>query len=884
MIEDESTATAATEPTEVARAADDLLGDALIGDRYRIERRLGAGGMGVVYEAHDLELERQVAVKVVRARADSTEGRARLAREARAMARLRHPNVVTLYDIITIGDRLFVVMELVERGTLAEWLKAARRTWREVVDVFLQAARGLAAAHAAGFVHRDFKPENVLIGKDGGARVSDFGVARLIGEPEPDADPASPENAATGTLVGTAGYIAPEILRRQAVDARADQFSFCVALYAALYGRRPFGAAVRDVGETLGSPHPPLRGMTPGWLGRIILRGLASEPRDRWPSVTALIAAIGHGLRRRGRLLVLLSAALAVAGTAVAAAAMRRAPSVRPDWSPVVLGHDSPESGDVSISRDGATLVYSKADSIVIEPREGSERRRVSLPAGIGEVIWVHLSLTGEHAFVLVEDKGRGHSIWSVGVPDGKAERVVPSGLSPSLRVGDAKFDVGPGDRLLVILDEADRPLSRVVEMSRSGTARSLLEAKPGSTFDAPAWSPDGSRALVLEGNSLDIVDMATGRVTVTAGARYAVCDWLTHRSVLCSVVRDNAGKLVELTLSANGELAHTHERLTLAPYTISKSLRTTDAGILYSSWSRREQLKSLDLEHPGPMRLIESDSASVLPPAGWMSDGSLVFGASVAGHARIMARRPDGRVDVVRSDPGAEVPLVVLGDAIIFARFSTEESISLAAYGRHYPAEGGLFRLEPGGRIDSLGPTHDLLALRCAGDRAPPCLLMERVGDDGAHALEWRPETGARGREVARWSLSERGAQALAPDGHSLAQVQFQFGGGSGDIEIVDASGGATKRLALATYFFRSLSWDNDGTLVASGRDVTTGFGIARLRADSQPETLVATGTEFPLELRVRPDGKEIVASVTEFSFTYHWVAGSREHLATPE
>src|SRR5262249_26142698 len=154
----------------------------------------------------------------------------RLIREARAMAKLRHPNVVTVFDIGAVRDRLFIVMELVDGGTLSDWLKAERRSWREILPLFLQAARGLSAAQGAGIVHRDFKPENVLVGTDGVVRVTDFGVVRLVGEVDPDLAPegsAERADTRTGTVVGTAGYIAPEILRRDPVDARADQFSFC---------------------------------------------------------------------------------------------------------------------------------------------------------------------------------------------------------------------------------------------------------------------------------------------------------------------------------------------------------------------------------------------------------------------------------------------------------------------------------------------------------------------------------------------------------------------------------------------------------------------------------------------------------------------------------
>src|SRR5579862_4327593 len=213
--------------------------------RYVILERLGQGGMGVVYRAYDPELDRRIALKLVRA--DSRHHlalRQRLVREAQAMARVSHANVLTVYDAGTVGDEVFIAMELVDGVTLGRWLRAERRAWRDVIDRFVGAGRGLAAAHAAGLVHRDFKPDNVLVAASGAVRVTDFGLARAARESDPDAAPspsASPSRLTqTGAVLGTPAYMAPEQVRGEAVDARADQFSFCVALYEALWGETPF--------------------------------------------------------------------------------------------------------------------------------------------------------------------------------------------------------------------------------------------------------------------------------------------------------------------------------------------------------------------------------------------------------------------------------------------------------------------------------------------------------------------------------------------------------------------------------------------------------------------------------------------------------------------
>jgi tetratricopeptide (TPR) repeat protein/tRNA A-37 threonylcarbamoyl transferase component Bud32 len=280
-------------------------------DRYIIEGTLGAGGMGVVYAARDPELDRRVALKLLHARVVSdpsaSNAEARLLREAQAVARISHPNVIAVHDIGTAGDDTrvpgqgFVAMELVDGWTLRGWLAEQPRTWREILVPFLAALRGLAAAHAAGLIHRDIKPDNILIGRDGRVRVTDFGMARAI---EDTADTAaSPTTSSllialtqTGTTLGTPAYMAPEQHAGAATDARSDQFSFCVAMWEALYGERPFAgddiaAIARAVRSGELRPAPP-SSPTPAWIRRALTRGLRTRPDDRWPTTDALVGAL----------------------------------------------------------------------------------------------------------------------------------------------------------------------------------------------------------------------------------------------------------------------------------------------------------------------------------------------------------------------------------------------------------------------------------------------------------------------------------------------------------------------------------------------------------------------------------------------------------------
>jgi tetratricopeptide (TPR) repeat protein len=286
------------EPTPVGHELD---GDdpAEVG-RYRVTGRIGIGAMGAVYAAHDPELAREVAIKLVRAGGES----ARLLREAKALAKVSHPNVVAVYDAGTVGDQVFIAMELVRSGTMRDWLATPRAT-REIVRVAIDVARGLAAAHAAGLVHRDVKPDNILVEADGRVRIGDFGFA------------AEPE----GTLAGTPAYMAPEQFAGGPIDARTDQFGLCATLHEAVWDVRPFaGDDVKALAANVKANArvtPPDR-RVPRWLRAAIDRGLAPAPGARFASMDALVVALSAGARRRtlarGGALLGLGAAAGIAG------------------------------------------------------------------------------------------------------------------------------------------------------------------------------------------------------------------------------------------------------------------------------------------------------------------------------------------------------------------------------------------------------------------------------------------------------------------------------------------------------------------------------------------------------------------------------------------
>lgn len=271
--------------------------------RFLVRGPLGEGSMGRTYAGYDPELDRAVCLKLLKPLAGAGDDRARVLAEARAQARLSHPAIVSVYEVVSEGSSVGLAMELLEGArTLRAWLGSEPRAWRTVVDVLRQAGEGLAAAHAGGVVHRDFKPENVLVTADGRARIVDFGLARRVVELELSTSEGPLEHAArahTRTLAaGTPAYMAPEQFQGQPGDAASDQYAFCVTLYEALAGVRPFARASLGAQLRAQRAHqvPPLATAPPA-LMRALVRGLSPRPEDRFESMTALLEALDEVTR-----------------------------------------------------------------------------------------------------------------------------------------------------------------------------------------------------------------------------------------------------------------------------------------------------------------------------------------------------------------------------------------------------------------------------------------------------------------------------------------------------------------------------------------------------------------------------------------------------------
>jgi len=278
--------------------------------RFVVLDIVGVGGMGVVLSAYDPKLDRKVALKLLRPGINPDEGsggaRARLLREAQAMAKLRHPNVVAVYEVGEFRDQVFIAMEYVPGGNLVRWADERRSesgAWRKIVDAYVEAGRGLLAAHREGLVHRDFKPANVLVDEDR-FQVTDFGIASIggrevlddLGLARPPRDERQDSTSASHGLLGTAPYMAPELIEGGPADAKSDQFAFCVALFESLHGHRPFvGENNTEIVESIvtGRVQRPARQRSvPQWVRDALMRGLSSNADARWPSMADLLATL----------------------------------------------------------------------------------------------------------------------------------------------------------------------------------------------------------------------------------------------------------------------------------------------------------------------------------------------------------------------------------------------------------------------------------------------------------------------------------------------------------------------------------------------------------------------------------------------------------------
>ncbi len=451
--------------------------------RYTIIERVGAGGMGTVYAGYDPELDRKVALKVVtHAGADP----ARLLREARALARLSHPNIVVVHDVGEVQGAVYVAMEFLRGRTLRAWFAAGGHALGEVLAVMVAAGRGLAAAHRAGLVHRDFKPENVMLGDDGRVHVLDFG---LVGHAAADAGsgptadaPGEPMTLTrTGMMMGTPAYMSPEQYLHKTIDARSDQYNYCTALFEAVHGRRPISAhtVAEQRRRVLAGEldEPPAAGRVPVRLARAIQRGLTVHPAQRWPDMDALLAEVTNerGATRRRGLAIALGGGLMLAGGLVGT-----------QW----------RASEAGLCTAGAGLI---AD-------EWSDERRAQVAASLAGTGLPYAAAASERVDEILGEYARG---WAAGHDEACAATAVRHEQSSELL-----------DLRMICLEERRQAFSAVVEQFAAADAATVERAVATATA-LPPLAPCSDRSLLLSrARSPD--DPAAAAAVAAAGQQLA--------------------------------------------------------------------------------------------------------------------------------------------------------------------------------------------------------------------------------------------------------------------------------------------------------------------------------------------------------------------------
>ena len=737
-----------------ARVTEKLFGSSLpvrIG-RYRVLERLGQGAMGVVYAAIDERLGRKLALKVLHpvSSGDAT-GRARLLREAQAMARLRHDNVVLVYDVGTHDpdtehEQVFLAMELVEGVTLDVWLRSAARAWQDVLAVFMQAGRALAAAHRAGVLHRDFKPENVLVDAAGRARVLDFGLARALAGAREDADAGDSLSAPltrTGSILGTPAYMAPEQLRGEKTDASADQFSFCVALYEGLYGERPFGAVPRF--EAVRVTHVPKDSRIPDGLRRVILRGLSHDPAQRWSSMDALLIAATPPVVRR-RWIVVAAALAGCAGVGLGAwrlAGMSatidnlgleleqaRLAAVQPAPAPVPVPVSAPQRLDIARL---LRLVDDDPTTAALVLRDAADLAGVDVPALRRQVLArpIARAVIPAPAAAAIGFTADGE-LWIAG--EGGVQQFTADG-APRPANGDPPIAAASAP-----VDRWPAPIGRD-ELRRDHAGRLYLGRTRLVDHDGPvhaaAWSPLGERVAV-------------------AGDA-AVRVW-NRRGVLISTHPAVGGSRSLLAWSPGGELL-----LAAGDDPHARVLRPGDTDP-----AAHRVLRG----HAGPVRAIA-----------WHPGGDLVATAAADGTARVWSLVPAARA---RLDQPSHV-----------------QALAWSHDGRHLASAGDDGRIHLFDRSAVAAPPEILGAARStlslAWTEGPPRLAS--AGGDG-HVRVWSD----RGEPLQTLATgTRRGEDTLAVAwlaggllAASNADRVLWWPGGAGEPRVVAGLRGPLLRLAV--------------------------------------------------------------------------------------
>lgn len=842
--------------------------------RYVVIKRIGAGGMGVVYAAYDDKLDRKVAVKLLRpGYGPVTEtARQRLLREAQAIARLSHRSVIQVYEVGTHEDEVFIAMEYVEGSTLKQWQPS--RDWREILARYLDAGRGLCAAHAAGIVHRDFKADNVLVrATDLMVRVVDFGLARTDGQSEPGPDPqtplpdAEPSLTHTGVIMGTPAYMAPEQHLAQPTEPRTDQYAFCSSLFEALYGYRAFaGERIDDLrANVLGGKVEPAPRYTavPPSIHKALVRGLSVDPAARFPTLEVLLAELALPMSakpwRRAAWGVGL-ASLVVGGSML--------------WSNTSSDPLSPESirirAEFDASREADAQeelqrlrdrsIPQRWNDLVLDYATASESPTASLAAlkhlVMSDTQWLAAARTS------AADAMRRGPVFAMRATSAPVLRVVFS----------------PGSSHLAALTEDGKVLRW--STPEAGVPQS-------TTFDqAPldiALSADGHLQILLTGGML-----ATLGPDSSTPVRRRI-----HDGPLTSIATDGRGQTaigaedgtVFILRDGVTDVRREHEAAVgaLAFHPTSNTLASGDRSGRVSLWFiERNTHRTMGVDHairqltwfPDEGRVVALTSGG---PAAW--DGAQGTRAEVPVPRSVtrLARARDAAVQVAVSPQGTTT---TLEDGIPFPLESIEEASDVAISRHGYWTAGGG---KEGVRLWRTGPDHT--GARPRGDHRTDLptdgtLVGVHARADAIVAVTskgvvFRSPSGLQARPIAELSMVVQATEG------SEDQRRVALESADGGLHVLDLEN-PSNLLALgeAQHTARGpFRWSSDGSMVAKlacPSDTTTCHLAMHPTDGSTPRELGPTDDE-PTAMHISPSGDRV--AIAYRNHVSSWDANSGEH-----
>jgi tRNA A-37 threonylcarbamoyl transferase component Bud32 len=805
--------------------------------RYVILERLGAGGMSHVYRADDPGLRRQVAIKMLRPeRALGAAARERFAREGQAMARLTHPNVATVFDTGEEGERCYLALELLEGGTLADWL-AAGRGEREVHAVLRGAARGLAAAHAHGIVHRDFKPENVLLTREGTPRVSDFGLAASLDASVRDAPGKLGGPLGTvdddrltvaGAVMGTPAYMAPEQRAGGTADERTDQYSLCLVWLEAL-GHR--------------GPAPVLR---------ILRRGLDEDPAQRWPSIDALLGELDRHERARVRRRRRAVAALAVVAIAVVAAASWAALRARDPAIPGEARSDASRTGIVLrrhkagegtwrmiLAGDGETVVRdsSERDALWIEHVDSAASSPLPLPPGhkVSRRMDAIPAVSRDAGVVLVRMEDT--SVWRTG--RGAAAAVLmrrdaagPVCLHPS---GDRAVTGAIRAPIEIRATDDGRVLATgpVADLCTWLGDRLVLGTRGRATTSLRILEPDGrTRELAeLPGDLGGLAVDRRGRVLVVHHVRD----------------RDDGGAGTLTSLSADGTAAPVVLRS--SPGVGYQLLAGTDRGVFLAEVPTSTHLMIGELAGAGgpvALRPLETGTAGDGAPV-WLDADRVAYSL---GGARIVGQRRSGRPEVTTLAERGQPMALAGGELLVLERDSR-------GAGDLHPRCRIVGVALAGGarRVVHERACAELSTVRCH-DRGP-CLVGLADGDQVRFAA-LDPATGALASPRLTRRLAGTPGAMLAPDGRWLVE-------GDGHLTLFDPATGVEQPFDVPGWSIDHVTWHPDGSHLFATSRSDAGFTLLRVALDGSARVLAESPQTQYTSPAVSPDGRWIAVQGAE-------------------